>query len=376
MNLDILKNDINDLYYKIEHSSSKSIKRYYTNILINLIDILNDIEGNFSEIHVSNIEFLTKNIRQYQICQKNEVSSVEYRNFIEQLSKNSLRQLKPYQELVYTKENFSISHAKEMIYDFFNNFDYKLYPIIKNSLADEHLFILYNKQRNTDGYSYFNTYSNNPYIVVYRGDIFSIENIFCLVHEIGHIINFDYVKTNPSLYRKLIYSNLLEVSSTTFELLFSDYLISNKIAFEDTIKAVNNVFYQFKRYLEDLKIINKIVHEIPLSDEIDVYYFIDLLRKKGICIDEYFNYNMFNNILLSYGYVFGYSIAFNYLSKYKLDKEQTKSNIYEFMRNILSYDDLYMCNNFGLNLEEVKCATKVKSEVLEHQKQIKSLKLF
>ena len=179
-----LKNDIQKLNYMIEHSSSKSKKRYYTNILVSLLYMLYDIENTNIEYEPKGqkISFINKPAVKYQESVIEQICESKYRTFINELASNGLKHLKSYQDIIFLNESFSINQVIELVLDFFNNYDKSLYPIVKESIDKDHLFIVLDKEKNTDGFSMLNTFSNNPYIVLYSTNELTLEHIHCLVH--------------------------------------------------------------------------------------------------------------------------------------------------------------------------------------------------
>ena len=106
MNISTLKKDIDELKYMIEHSSSKSQKRYYTNILISLLYLLSDIEDTVVDYEPvgQKISFINKTAVQYQNLITEQVSECNYRKFINQLCCNSLKQLRSFHDIMYLKQ--------------------------------------------------------------------------------------------------------------------------------------------------------------------------------------------------------------------------------------------------------------------------------
>ncbi|MBE6149236.1 MAG: hypothetical protein E7170_00755 [Firmicutes bacterium] len=372
MNTITLKEDIKKIKYMAEHSSSKSLKNYYNSILINLADILYEITDEIEEIRITkrNEIFMEKYAFNTELNIRQTVRADEYVKLIDVLTHNSLKKLKPVNKKYKFKCTISLDDAKDIIKNFICYYDITLYPIVNKALSDEHLFVINDKYRLGDGYSYFNTYSKSPYIVIYIDGKLNIDCLICLIHEIGHIIHFYTTQNKPTNYTKIVANNFIEVPSTTLENLFIDYLMKNNIEIINTQKVLNNNLNMLKSYLKYLRVNNRIIDKVLNYDEIETKKLQQLLASKGTSMSENTICKCFSNLPLNYSYSLGGLIAAYYLEEYRKDPEKTNKNIYDFSKCIGIAEDFYMLNNFGINLEKLKQCMYLGNIVDENQKQL------
>lgn len=227
--MELLKSDIEKLKYLVEHASSKSKKREYVIVLETLLALQDEIENTKTEYSPSNISqyFIDKSHLNYQKQLVDKYSQKEYKDFISVLCKNCQAKTKLYYEELYCKDYIKFKDVKDIILDFFNTFDNKLYPLVKEMLTNDHLLIVNDHLMNGEGYSILNPFSNNSYIFMAIDNRFKVDNISCLVHELGHIISFQNFKSNPNAYKQSISNSFIEVPAFSFEFLFLDFLLKN-----------------------------------------------------------------------------------------------------------------------------------------------------
>lgn len=371
-----IREDIKNLKYMIEHSSSKSLKNFYTIILLNLSDLLHELTDEAEEIKITarNTIFMLKynyNINNQIIEQ---ITRDEYKKMINELTKNAKRFLKLNDKTYYFDSYLSLKDAKDLLLSFVCQYDISLYPIVKKIIDEEHLFLIKDKTKNGDGYSFFNPYSNSSYTILYNDNDenkLSFENLICLAHEIGHVIHFNKILTNPRNYAKVISSNFIEVPSTTFETLFIDYLLSNKIHIDETNMVLKNNLSLLKSYLYNLRITNLGIDLVTKSQEIIYEELEEFLLSKGIILDEDEIYSIFSKIPHNYSYSYGGIIAFYYLESFKNDPEKTKKSFNDFVNCIGIFDDFYMLSNFGIDKDKLIKCSFLKDIIQENQKQLK-----
>ena len=368
-----LEDDIKRLQYIAEHSSSKSLKSYYNRILIQLSSILYELTEEYPEIRITkrNMIFMEKYANNLEKVIKEQVSSKEYTDLVNTLTRNSLKRLKPIIGVYPFKTTINLSDAKDLIKDFICSYDISLYPIIEKALSDEHLFTINNISRIGRGYSYFNTYSRNPYIIVYtENNKLNMESLICLVHELGHVIHFYTTGNRPKNYDRILVDNFIETPSLTFEYFFIDYLIKNDIEFSDTQKILNNNLHMLKEYLQYLRVNNQIVDLIVDKDEYEEEELQQMLLSRGTALDIELIHDYFYKIQSNYEFSLGGLLAAYYYEQYRKDPEKTKKDFYDFSKCIGVTDNLDMINNFGINFEKFKQCMYLKDIVDENQKHL------
>lgn len=369
----LLEKDIGKLDSLINKTKSKRQKRNYIIILQSLLPLLSELKNekltyefpdDMHEEYMVQLEIDNKKLLYQQISNPNYKADINY------ICKKGLSHLKSYQDSLFFNETIKWQNAKELIIDFFNQFDQRLLPIIKQTTDEEHLYFFNDHSKNGEGYSLYNPYSDNPYINLYIDQKLKLNNIQCLVHEIGHIIGHKNYHAYPSLLNESVYNSFLEVPALAFELLFLDFLIENKIYEKDAEKAIHNNLCTLNYYLSLLKIINRVISDIDILRPYEIQELQTILRNSGIVQSDVVTELCFNDICSKYQYSYGQLIALYYLSKYKNDKEKYKHYILSFTNNIGFHDDYYMLNNFGINFDEFKHCKYLKKEVERNQKQL------
>lgn len=371
--MEVLKQEIEKIKYLIERTSSKSNRRNYIFTLECLTSLLNDLVYDLNDYKISDKDelFLSKFDINKKVGLFDMINDSDYRSFVEKISKNSVKILKPYENSLYFNNSFSMKEAKDLVFEFFNSFDPKLYPIVKQSLDSEHLFFLNSRSQNGDGYSLCNPYTNSPYIVIFMDNKLQLDNISCLVHEIGHIISFQKTSTNPKSFNNILYGSFVEVPSFTFEFLFLEYLSKNNIHSLDVEKIIYNNMINLQFYTNCLWAINRIIDKLDIFYGYEIKEFQQILRKAGIFRTNEFCENCFTDINSKYSYSFGELLAIYYLYKYNEDKETFKKHILDFMSCIDMGNDLSMLEKFGVNIDELASCDYLKQYT---DRNIKTLK--
>lgn len=363
-----LLQDIKKTRYMLEHSFSKSKKIYFAYILDNLIDIYNSLKK-----EQMNKDFLTYDLNEliykHLINLTNESRkqiSKNYINHLNELINNCLESFKNFNlDYQYQKKKYSFKEATDLILEFFYSFDKSLVPIIQKNLDEDHLFIVdpkSNKFQEYSGLTYYNSYSNQTYTIICNQDKFSIDDIDCIVHELGHGINFEIAK--PKFFYKLLINNLSEIPSSIFEKLFINFLSDNNIDIKDAHRTNTNNLISLLENIKNIYDINSIIYKKFIeSNKFDISNISSILSKYEI--DYYFE-----NIQ----YFFGMLLSHYYSKLYRKDPEKTRNSIYDFISNIGVMNDFDMFNHFNINQEEFINCNYLKEVIKENQKILNYIK--
>jgi len=363
----------NDLLIYIDklkkmYNSSKTNeeKAYYRFYIRSLIKTYNNIEH-------KNLKFKTP-LSIYKIQQstkefyfnefRKNVATKQYRNMIEEICSNSLNILdnKEYLDINYS---FNYQELKELIISFFNDFDKELGNFVKYCL-EEKTFIVDAINRNG--------FLDDKYIIPYCSYIEPFKESYIVIdknrknilggtaHELGHMINLYYSTQRENFnYLKYLHDCFAETPSTIFEMFFMNWCIENNIHKDEMIKMFKNRLYDLIQLLQDLKIINVFIDKTQKN-------FINI-KPKDYSIAKSKNLHIYESLIChideKYQYSYGLLLALYYLNSYKENKEQTKINIIEFIKNIGLHNDMYMLNNFGIDIKEF-----IKCDYLEKQKNL------
>lgn len=192
------------------------------------------------------------------------------------------------------------------------------------------------------GTTYYSITNNfNPYILL--NDISTISTSISLVHELGHI--YDYELTKNGILKERInksYSNYMEVYSHYMELLFIDFLKNQKV-------YTNDINAYKMSYIDTLS-----------KEVIELY---KLLNKQIYNINHI--YENYPDIFTIPEYALGKAIAYEFYDMYKEDKERTNVNIHKFLINYGKDTELKFLDYYGLNKEKIMSGNAIKKHILE-----------
>ena len=373
----IILKEIEKLNYAIEHTSSKSKKREFIVSLNNLIDLyneINDTEYSYNCINAGNLNFVLKKIHNVLFKHYKTVSTDTYINNINILCNNSLDKLENYDHPLHINPKFNLSDSKGLIIDFFNSFDKSLEKYI-TEMIDKYTFAVINKKEDSSGYIIQNIRSKNNYILIRVSDNkkLSVENLSCLVHELGHAVHFKTIIDRHSLCSNVIYNNFIEFPSSIFELFFLKYLKSNKINIMDTEKTIYNYLNYIKKYIECLNFTNSIIKYISPDTEYNIEDINKILidNKLEFDLDEEQMYRSLSNVQDNYIYSINGLLSYYFYEKYVLDKEKAKNDIYNTIKCIGVEPDSYMFNYLGINLDEFLKCEYLDNTIKENSKVLK-----
>ena len=228
-NIEYLKNQI----YRGQNLSSKSSLVYSFDVLSQLAAIL--------DVNVESLKKVNKNkgIINKVFEKESKLENKKLENFI----KNKKQHLEitstifsedkdiliPEPKKIYESRFLDDEEIYEIISDFFlSTFNLDAFAIFKRLVELKKMYLV-----NLDGFEYngitfFNTYMNDARIIINESNIDNtIDLMTALVHEIGHVMDFEYLGRNSTYYcNKSIFT---EVLSHLYEKEFMDYLIENNI---------------------------------------------------------------------------------------------------------------------------------------------------
>ncbi len=357
--MSLLKKEIDKLEYLLNNAKAEKDKAFYASNLSSLKYIQSQLDANYKyDFDDKTYDILCDTTKHLMHNIHSQIIRPEYIAFVNALVKNALKQYKhAILECQHFEKKYTLKETKELLCEFFDKFNPYLYKLIKKSLNSEHLHIVRNSNKN-DITVCCNFQSGNCYTTMHHDGKFGIDNISDIAHEMGHIINMNMFKENHETNKsKLHCSNFSESSSMIFELLFTDYLITNKIDTLEAYKDENRQLIILGEELYDLQYVNKFASELPLV----VPY-----KKLN---DE--NIHDLHSAYKKYSYTYGYLLAFYYLEKYHEDPERAKRNILNFINSITTMSDLETFNHFDINLNNFIRCNYIKNPIKECQKILK-----
>lgn len=122
------------------------------------------------------------------------------------------------------REKLPFEDAVEIVLDVLKVYGDEYVEKVKEGLKDGCIDVYPNPNKVTGGYNLSN-YFLNPYILLNYTDTF--EDIYTLIHEIGHFMHGIYLKTQP-IFASGSTTMVAEVASTVNEILLSEYLLKKE----------------------------------------------------------------------------------------------------------------------------------------------------
>ncbi|MDO5047155.1 MAG: oligoendopeptidase F [Anaerococcus sp.] len=209
--------------------------------------------------------------------------------------------------------------AKEIVLEAIKPLGEEYVKVAKEGFESRWFDVMPNKGKRSGAYS-SGSYDTQPYILLNHND--SIDNLFTIIHELGHSMHSHYTRTNQP-YEYGSYSIFLaEIASTTNELLLLDYMLKNSKSKEETAYLLNYFVNQFKStvfrqsmFAEFEHKVNKLVENkepIPAARLHEIYKELNEdLFGEDIEVDEYISaeWARIPHFYMFY-YVFQYATGF------------------------------------------------------------------
>lgn len=276
-----------------------------------------------------------------------QISKPEYCEMVNDFTKNGIAILndKLDFEISNIDKKISFSKACDIIYNFFNEYDKKLVPFVKNILENNLVFCL----PDDENLAYTNNIVglNKSYITLFshKNEI-DIKILISLVHELGHVIHHKLNEDNITGY-----SNFVEVFPHFLEQIFIQYCVKNNIYSKECLQMQKNNLINLHRYLNNLATINYFIEEVG-SNSLSLY-----LRKKDLKGLTFENEKLiYKNCEQQYLYSYGLSLSYYYSNLYKIDPEKIKIYLNGLIKECVFYKDLFILNHYGIEYDVfIKC---------------------
>lgn len=227
-----------ELYYDVTGSINKRLEKYKKNkYLYNQAIKKQKIQAN---------QFI-----------ENFIKNKEFHNFVMNDLLYEMNDKIDYLESIESKVILSDQEMYDIMREFLEkkNMDRYLDDVVKNQR------IFYgNSSEFYVGYMAYNVVSEIPHILINK-DMDSVEFMTAIVHEVGHIKDYDELfnisdfKTVNDYYMKSIYT---EVVSKQNEKEFLDFLIKNRIASKDACCMIEDYYLDITSHLGDLLILTNL----------------------------------------------------------------------------------------------------------------------
>lgn len=225
-----------------------------------------------------------------------------------------------YNESIF-KEKIDGKLFEDYIFSFLSSINYEYQKKIEGIWNTNVGFV----NSNITGYSILNYKDFNPYIVL-NNPLYNYNNLFVIIHELGHIYE-NYLCMDKSIRKRVdrFYNLFGEVSSSTFEHLFIDYLKSVDKNISQMYQEKND-----RRLIEWMKRIHLAISLLPEIDKNGYLYFTykDAENQEKIDSVKYNKMDRYYSLYSCIDYGFSNIIARNIkgLSTENINKVLIKNN--------------------------------------------------
>lgn len=324
---------------RLENEKSNSNRFLLSNLYIALYDLLDENEKVYEDEKNKGIDFILTNYDFYDFL-KNDAEI--YKDFAFKIDEKFREYDFNYYDL-FPKNKLNLSDAKDIVSDILRDinvdnvgiFD-KLYDfdklIYKDLVAFEGLC-----------FNTFGLFDGN--IVLDKSIDKMVIFIKDLVHEIGHNYENLFMATMSSLQQIDRYDYcFLEVCSSFFERVALDYMIRNRIYFDDANRSLNTYYcdlYDRLIFLDDVS--SKLKKEDIIYDDEKVCCCDDLVFSNDDSdkkINTYFR-NYSNDIKYGYGALLGEY----FFDIYRKDKREGLKSLRNFLANQGLFDERQMLDS-------------------------------
>ncbi len=299
----------------------------------------------------------------------NNIPISVYKNLVETVNENlaplhrwaklkkeilNLEELHPYDTYVTlfpaVKKEYTYDEAVEIMYKALSPLGEEYLNDIKFAIENRWIDVFETKGKRSGAYSSGTTFGVHPYVLLNWNN--QLNDIFTLVHEIGHNMHSFYTG-NKQPYPYANYSIFVaEVASTTNEALLLDYLISNAKTDEEKLALIEmnliNIqatFFRQTRFADFEKQVHKLIESgEALTPEILTEKFANQFKKywgPEMVVDEEEGYSWARIPHFYYNfYVYQYATSFaasqEIASKITSENNPNKTEIVEKYLNFLS----------------------------------------
>lgn len=375
-----LYSDINLLLEKIKYADSLiKAEMYYTDLIAitgilkqNDINYTFSVDPNIKSLYIKNrIGYIDTFIDNCNINQKfsKDLSDKIINDFINS-SFFDFIELNTNDDHIFTENEY-----KDIIFDFFNEYDPNLYKWLKDLFKRIDLFS--NVSPGFNGLTYSLPSLNKSYIVLSgKSPNINLNKIKVLIHEIGHAYQLKLLNdSNKNQFYRGICSIHLEVPSCTFERLFIEYMINKKININNAIIERNEQLYMlFKNFtylyiatsLNDIDICNGFMLK---TNDFEFANIIEMMKREfGILIN-----NDQINLRNAYNYSTGYLMSSYFLELFKQDFQEAKITFQNYINNIGNINDFDLFNKFGFSKKQLLTSEVISKQLINHTDKIKTL---
>lgn len=250
---------------------------------------------------------------------------------------------------LYPENKLSLKTSDEIISEIVSDMGLGV-DLLYKKLKDNNDILI--KDQGKMGYCINGLGIDDSFIVIDEKIDKMVTYIWCLMHEMGHAYENEFMSMMPStqqIYR--YYYIFSEVLSSFFARVSIDYMINNRIYLDDTQRLLNAAYsdqiYSFlnlKFVIEAIKD-GKCDHNLSHYQILDDTCFDDFAKKEErfeVYLDDKGEYSDF----ITYGY--GGLLAEYFFDIYRKDKKEGMKLLKNFLSNQALLDDVTMIENLDL----------------------------
>ena len=376
MNIDANKvlKEIKMLELKLEKANSYSKKIRIHDSLSPLYEVYNILTDYTSELLELESEAQLQYFYKIKDNYYNDLNDLYW--YYQNSSKNIL---KIYKDTCFqlfnqnTYYEFNKNEALDIIYDFFNEYDYKSYKLVKNMIDSNQVAIMpIFDDCQAVCYKIHNLEKSYTICDI---ECYDIPNLSIMVHEFGHAIHNDMTyDKNPQQSTNYVYTNYPEVPSKYFEKLFLDYSLKNKLCNYDTLFAYNGFYNELLSHFIGIRFFtHPKMNEMKLNDHFFMEYDVmtDIVKDLSNELNPRQRVEIKFDIREKFIYAYGTLIGLYLAEQYKDDPVEAKRNFDNFVFKIGLEDNQKLLNTCGLNEEELSKPKVLKKELKNHMTSIK-----
>lgn len=351
MDLKIYYNDLNKLESMYRKSRSIKEKAFISFDYEHLLKLIKD---NFDKKIENNLhKYFCYDDRMFKYTSY-DIENEFKKNikFIEKISTNCKNNINLYKRINYYPYNLmvyrNVNNAKytELLNEFISCLGLDVKKVVNNLINKKRIILLNGTSELITGFCSQNLVLDSTYIGILKSNTSVLYT--SLAHELGHAWNFDYMKNYGSLQYK---SELIEIPSILFEIMFIDFLEKNNESYEASI--INSINYvEYLKYNFDYNIIANAYEGNKLNYYMDDFSLI--VPKEKVENDNYFmnlglnkyyayengNYYLDINVL---PYFLGQLLTYEILDK--MDMKNALEFVKELLIKSLNEDSFKLIND-------------------------------
>jgi len=250
---------------------------------------------------------------------------------------------------LYPENKLNLKTSEEIVSDIVTDIGFGADDLYKRLKDNNNILI---KDQDKMGYC-INGLGVDDSLIVVDGKIDKmVTYIWCLLHELGHAYENEFMSTMSSSQQICRYYYIFsEVLSSFFARVSLDYMINNRIYLDDSERLLNAAYsdqiYSFLnlKFVIEACLDGKCAHNLSHYQICDHSCYDDFLKKEKrfeVYMDDTGNYNDF----ITYGY--GAMLAEYFFDIYKKDKKEGMKMLKNFLSNQALLDDETMLFNIDL----------------------------